>query len=145
MIPSTFTRSLLSDPRELEHILPDLSIFLGQHEVEGSVTYVVELCVEELLLNAMTHGYRGETNRPIALRLELHDSRNATLDVEDEGESFDPHSTPEPDFDGMLTGERIGGLGLHLVRSLATSVEYQRLENRNHVRVRIIPLPLAPG
>ncbi len=144
MIQTTFTRSLFSDPRELEHILPDLSTFLGQHEVEGSVTYVVELCVEELLLNAMTHGYHGATNGPIALRIELHDSRNATLDVEDEGESFDPRSVPEPDFDGMLTGDRIGGLGLHLVRSLATSVEYQRLDNRNHVRVKILPLPLPP-
>ena len=143
MIQTTFTRSLLSDPRELEHILPDLSAFLGEHDVEGSVTYVVELCVEELLLNAMTHGYRGATNRPIALRIELHDNRNATLDVEDEGESFDPRSAPEPDFDGMLTGERIGGLGLHLVRSLATSVEYQRLDNRNHVRVKVLPLPLT--
>ena len=139
---STFTRSLVSDPRELEHILPDLSAFLGQNEVEGSVTYVVELCVEELLLNAMTHGYHGATNRPIALRVELHDKGNATLDVEDEGESFDPRSAPEPDFEGMLLGDRIGGLGLHLVRKLANSVEYQRLENRNHVRVRILPLPL---
>jgi anti-sigma regulatory factor (Ser/Thr protein kinase) len=139
----TFTRSLRSDPRELEHILPDLANFLGQHEVEGSVTYVVELCVEELLLNAMTHGYHGATDRPIAMHLELHDSRNATLDVEDEGDPFDLRSAPEPDFDGMLDGDRIGGLGVHLVRSLANSVEYQRINNRNHVRIRILPLPLS--
>lgn len=145
MITRTFTRSLRSDPRELEHILPDLATFLEQHEVEGSVTYVVELCVEELLLNAMTHGYHGATNRLIDMRLELHDNRNATLDVEDEGEPFDPRTAPEPDFNDMLLGDRVGGLGVHLVRKLATAVEYQRLENRNHVRIRILPLPLSQG
>lgn len=145
MITRTFTRSLRSDPRELEHILPDLASFLEQHEVEVSVTYVVELCVEELLLNAMAHGYHGATNRPIDMRLELHDNRNATLDVEDEGEPFDPRTAPEPDFNDMLLGDRVGGLGVHLVRKLATAVEYQRLENRNHVRVRILPLPLSQG
>src|SRR3954467_1479517 len=130
MSPS-FTRILRSNPSELEHILPDLAAFLEQHEVEGSVTYVVELCVEELLLNAMTHGYHGDTSRPIQMRLELHDSRAATLDVEDEGEPFDPCTAPEPDFSEMLIGDRVGGLGVHLVRSLANSVEYQRLDNRN--------------
>ena len=145
MAHPTFTRSLRSDPRELEHILPDLAAFLALHHVEASVTYVVQLAVEELLLNVMKHGYHGDTGRAIAMKLDLPDARHATLDVEDDGDPFDPRTAPEPDFDGMLHGSRVGGLGVHLVRSLAASLDYRRVGNRNHLHVSIVPLPMPPS
>ncbi len=131
-----------SDPRELEQLLPDLASFLAEHRVEDTVTYVVELAVEELLLNVMNHAYKGDTTRAIEMDLQLVDANHATLEVEDDGEPFDPRTAPEPDFEGMLQGTRIGGLGVHLVRSLAASLDYRREGNRNHVRVRIQPIPL---
>ena len=61
--------------------------------------------------------------------------------MEDNAEPFDPRTAPEPDFDRMLVGEKAGGLGVHLVRSLSATLEYERLSDRNHVRVRVRPLP----
>jgi serine/threonine-protein kinase RsbW len=144
-LTATFTRTLRSDPRELEQLLPELAAFLALHHVEASVTYVVQLSVEELLLNVMKHGYHGETGHSVTMKLDLAGANEAMLEVEDEAEAFDPRATPEPDFDNMLRGGREGGLGVHLVRSLSASLDYQRSGNRNHVRVRIIPLPMPPA
>lgn len=145
MTSPTFTRLLRSDPRELEHVLPDLAAFLALHRVEDSVTYVIELAVEELLLNVMKHGYHGDTGRSVEMRLDLTGADDATLEVEDDGEPFDPRTAPEPDFENMLLGNREGGLGVHLVRSLSASLDYERVDNRNRVRVRIVPLPMPPS
>lgn len=143
MAPDTFTRSLHSDPHELERLLPDLATFLDRHGVEASVTYIVQLVVEELVLNVIKHGGKANTTRAIALRLQLNDSDHAVLEVEDDGAPFDPREAPEPVFEDLLKGRRNGGLGVHLVRSLAASLDYQRIGERNRVRVRILPLPAA--
>jgi serine/threonine-protein kinase RsbW len=144
-LTATFTRTLRSDPREFEQLLPELAAFLALHHVEASVTYVVQLAVEELILNVMKHGYHGETGHSVTMKLDLAGANEATLEVEDEAEAFDPRTTPEPDFDDMLRGDRVGGLGVHLVRSLSASLDYRRDSNRNHVRVRILPLPMPPA
>lgn len=140
----TFDREIRSDPLALDEMLPALARFLEQNAVEGSVVYVVQLAVEELLLNVMKHAYRGETGRPISLHIEA--SRNeAIIEVEDNAEPFDPRTSPEPDFDGMLLGDKAGGLGVHLVRSLSATLEYERRGDRNCVRVRVRPLPGQPA
>jgi hypothetical protein len=46
---------------------------------------------------------------------------------------------PEPDLDTPIDRRRNGGLGIHLVRSMAESLEYERIGDRNHVRIRIVP------
>jgi serine/threonine-protein kinase RsbW len=139
-----FTRQLHTDVGELETLLPDLARFLEENGVEASVTYIVQLAVEELVMNVIRHGSHGETNRNIALRIDLDDARHAMLEVVDDGDAFDPRAAAEPDFEGMLHGTRVGGLGVHLVKSLVASLDYQRVDNRNRVRLRILPLP-APG
>jgi len=142
--PVTFTRELHSDRHELEVLLPDLARFLEEHGVEGSVTYVVQLAVEELILNVIKHGGHEDARRSIAIKLDLNDSQHAMLEVQDDGEPFDPRVLPEPDFDDMLESTRIGGLGVHLIRSLADSIDYQRVDDRNRIRLRILPLPASP-
>jgi len=139
-----FNRQLHTDLRELETLLPDLAHFLEENGVEASVTYIVQLAVEELVLNVIKHGSHGQADRNISLSIDLNDARHAMLEVVDDGDAFDPRVVAEPDFEGMLQGKRVGGLGVHLVKSLVASLDYQRVDNRNRVSLRILPLP-APG
>lgn len=143
MSPETFTRNLHSNPAELERLMPDLARFLEHHGVETSVAYIVQLAVEELILNVIKHGGMPDAPREIAIRLHLNDAKHAVLEVEDDGAPFDLREAPAPDFDDILKGKRAGGLGVHLVRSLTSSLEYRRDGERNHVRVRILPLPVS--
>ena len=120
-------------------MLHELSVFLEENRVEDTVSYAVQLSVEELLLNIMKHGYRGDTQRLITMSLDVEPAE-AVIHIEDDGDPFDPSTAPGPDFDEILHGQKVGGLGIHLVRSLAASFDYARVGNRNQVRVRILPL-----
>ena len=120
-------------------MLLELSEFLAHHRVEDSVVYIVQLAIEELVLNVMKHAYHGETGRTISLELEVG-PREAVIVVEDDGGPFDPRVAPEPDFHAIARGDQSGGLGLHLVRSLAASFDYERVHDRNRVRILVRPI-----
>jgi len=65
------------------------------------------------------------------------DDGKVELQVEDDGRKFDPTSAPEVDTRVPLEERRVGGLGIHLVRSMATRVRYERTDGRNHVSISI--------
>lgn len=49
-----------------------------------------------------------------------------TLVIKDHGNPFDPTQHAEVDIDAELDERTIGGLGIHLVRTIMDTVEYQR-------------------
>ena len=53
------------------------------------------------------------------------------VDVEDDGQPFNPLAAPEADTTKPLEERTIGGLGIHLVRKLMDGLEYQRQEGKN--------------
>jgi anti-sigma regulatory factor (Ser/Thr protein kinase) len=56
--------------------------------------------------------------------------------IEDDGVEFNPTEHPIPDLDAPLEERKVGGLGIHLVRQIMTSVEYQRVAGKNVVTLR---------
>lgn len=63
------------------------------------------------------------------------------VDIEDGGRPFDPTVSSAPDTDAPLDSRPIGGLGIHLVKSLAASMDYRREQNRNHLRFTLRDMP----
>ena len=57
------------------------------------------------------------------------------IEFRDFGRPFDPLQAPPPDLDRPAGERPIGGLGIHLVRSLTDRVEYRRLGGANLLRV----------
>lgn len=89
----------------------------------------LDLCIVELVNNIVDYAYRGRAGE---IRLELTLGRGAAmLTVIDEGPAFDPLSVPPPAVPTSLDDARIGGYGIHLVRSSADACEYTRSEGRN--------------
>ena len=60
------------------------------------------------------------------------------LDLDD-GRAFDPLCAPEADLGVPLEERRVGGLGIHLLRKLASEIRYHREDGRNHLHVVIRP------
>jgi len=56
--------------------------------------------------------------------------------VSDDGAPFDPLSQPPPDIHAPAEDRKVGGLGIHLLRSLMDSVEYRRADGRNRLTFR---------
>jgi serine/threonine-protein kinase RsbW len=89
----------------------------------------LDLCIVELVTNIVSHGYRGQPGE-IRLDLELAPG-TAILTVTDAGPAFDPLSVPPPVVAASLEEAKLGGYGIHLVRSSANTCRYERRNGSN--------------
>jgi serine/threonine-protein kinase RsbW len=100
----------------------------GFGEAQGvppDLIFKVNLALDEIMTNIVLHAYDDPGDHDIRLELDL--AENAlTITVEDDGRPFDPLSVPPPDLELDAESRGIGGLGLHIVRSIMDGVEYHR-------------------
>ncbi|MBI4863438.1 MAG: ATP-binding protein [Candidatus Riflebacteria bacterium] len=111
-----------------------VTAFLDERAVSPETTGAVALAVEELLTNSIKYG--GKDGRVPHVRLDLAvTAQGVVLSLADDGLEFNPLEAPHPDLNCRLEDRPIGGLGLHLVRTLASSIGYQRKDGWNIVTV----------
>ena len=103
------------------------------HGIPEDALFVVNLSLDELVTNIVTHSQK-QPPPPQEIVLRLSTVQNEVrAEVEDEGCAFNPLSIPVPDVDAPLHERSPGGLGIHLVRSLMDSVDYERVGRRNRL------------
>jgi serine/threonine-protein kinase RsbW len=117
---------------EIRKVLDLVDAFGRNHSLPERVRHDMSVAVDEIVSNVIRHSYRDEASHVITVRLrlvpdELH------VEIVDDGAAFDPaaHDTSRPS--GSVTESPLGGLGLHLVKSLMDNVCYFRLGSDNHV------------
>jgi anti-sigma regulatory factor (Ser/Thr protein kinase) len=105
------------------------------HEIPGRTLYAVNLAVDELVTNAVLYGFDEGSTEEIVVQIEAQ-AKEVRAVVTDEGREFDPLSAPAPDLTAPLETRTVGGLGIHLVRSLMDDVQYARDGNKNLLTIR---------
>jgi serine/threonine-protein kinase RsbW len=75
------------------------------------------VAVGEICNNVIKHAYAGQAGQPIAIALNAFPDR-LVVDVEDEGEPYDPRGYQPPDLDAVPEN----GMGLFLVRRTVDEV-----------------------
>jgi serine/threonine-protein kinase RsbW len=101
------------------------------HEVPEEALFIVNLSLDEVVTNIVTHSPNSPPGaREILIRLSTRDGE-VSAEVEDDGGAFNPLNLPVPDIAASLHDRSPGGLGIHLVRSLMDHVDYCRIGRRN--------------
>ena len=59
-----------------------------------------------------------------------------TIDVSDDGIAFNPLDATPPNLDLPIMERPVGGLGIHIVRTVMDHVEYQRRDGHNVLTMR---------
>jgi anti-sigma regulatory factor (Ser/Thr protein kinase) len=91
-----------------------------------------DLCVTELVTNAIDHGYAD--GRPGTVRVRFWcQSGQITIRIDDDGAPFDPTSHVLPDLPRSLAEATTGGRGIRLVRHHADEIRYQRSAAMNQL------------
>ena len=112
-----------------------VAAFVNEQGIGADDAARILILLEELLTNLMKYGYpdRAEPGRA-EIVLALNGSQ---LEIEfiDDGCAFDPLTGPLPNLEEPLEERPVGGLGLHLLRSLADGVRYERRNNKNVIRL----------
>jgi anti-sigma regulatory factor (Ser/Thr protein kinase) len=99
--------------------------WLAGEGVAHPVVYRVRLVLEELLTNLVMHGRFPRGRAPARVALEVTEGE-VEVTIEDAAEPFDPRGAADPALPPSLDDDRLGGLGLALVRRMADIRAYGR-------------------
>ena len=98
----------------------------------------VNLVVEELFTNTVTHGHGGDCDRPVWITLEARKG-TVSLTYLDQAPAFNPLGiAPRPVLDGAIEQRKVGGLGVLLATELTAASEYAHLFGRNRLRMVLV-------
>lgn len=125
-----------NDLAELARVNDLATAFLQQRMVTPEIEYATNLALEEVLSNVIRHGYEDGARHEIELQLRVG-ADGVELSFVDDGRAFDPLSAPEVDIGAPLEERTMGGLGIHLLRSMVSELHYERSGGRNRLRLRI--------
>lgn len=81
------------------------------------------LAVDEACTNIIKHAYKLSPDNDIMIQVHLNNSE-LQIKIIDYGESFDPLLIPVPDIKEFYRTHKVGGLGLHLIRTLMDEVSF---------------------
>jgi serine/threonine-protein kinase RsbW len=94
------------------------------------------VAVEEAFVNICHYAYTGGKG---SVEISCTTSGDAfLLAIADSGSPFNVLSLPEPDTTLDATDRAVGGLGIHLIRTLCDSVSYRRENNRNILQMTFL-------
>ena len=122
--------TLINDQSEVERLSRLVDAFGEAQGVPPEILLNVNLALDEVITNIIRYAHGDGRQHPIDVRLAI-ESGVLTAQVEDDGRPFNPLDVPVPDLNASLDERPIGGLGIHLVRTMMTSVEYRRENGRN--------------
>lgn len=119
----------------LAYLQQEAESLLLEAGASEQVRFTVQLAVEEVVTNVIHYAF--DDRLPHRIRVELRITPQAIeLNVEDDGREFNPCAQPPVRIDLPMEQRPIGGLGIHLVRELASDVRYQRVQGRNRLEIR---------
>jgi anti-sigma regulatory factor (Ser/Thr protein kinase) len=103
----------------------------ARYAIPDDVRADMYVALEEITSNVVRHGTRA-SRIDIIFTVTVEALQ---IDISDDGDPFDPFSTPSPDVTRAIEERPLGGLGVFLVRQLTES-SYERRGKINHVRLR---------
>lgn len=124
-----------NDLAELAKLTADIDAFVEQHRLDAAIAQTFNLCLDELFTNIVSYGYEDAQPHEILLDLHVHPAE-VTAVLRDDARAFDPLTeAPVPDLEAALEDRKIGGLGVHFVKTLMTRVSYRREKGWNVIEM----------
>ena len=129
----TIERSFRRSFDSLEGIFAFSAEFFAAHGVDPGLLPTVDLILEELFTNMVKYSPGGEAFVRIAMA-PAPGGVEVTL-TDDDVERFDVTQAPDADINLPIEKRRPGGLGLHLIRRLVDSMQYEYSNDTRQSRI----------
>ena len=132
---STAETTIVNRLDELARVTGLVDQLAVAHRLSPDVVADMNVALDEILSNIITHAYADDGVHEIRIRLTVYDDV-LVAEVEDDGRPFDPVKASPPKPGASLRERSIGGLGIHFVKNLMTEVTYSRTRDRNHLLLK---------
>lgn len=134
MIHAAAARRLIIDSRleEIPRVTRWIDEQLGGAGLRDGLSFDIQVCLEEAIANIVLHAFKGTKGHPIVVSLAIG-AEEVSVQVRDSGPPFDPRSVAQAAPPSSPQDATIGGVGLRLIRGLAQSFDYVRLDDANQL------------
>ena len=122
--------TLPNDVQEIPRLADFVDTVCEAIGFDMGVTMQLNLALEEAVVNVMNYAYPAGTKGSVNIEAKATDECVKFI-ISDKGAPFDP--TAKEEVDTTLTAEErgIGGLGIHLIRQIMDSINYERIDGSN--------------
>ena len=102
---------------------------------DATLTMQMNLAIEEAVVNVINYAYPAGTHGVINIKAQANDER-LKFTIIDSGTPFDPSLKEDTDITLSADQRPIGGLGIHLVRQLMDTINYEYTDGQNVLSLR---------
>lgn len=134
-MPEQLHATLTNEHGEIQRFVEIAEEFCRRNNFSEKDINSVCLIFDELLTNTINYGYSDTSIHEINILIET-DSSYFSAELIDDGVPFNPLEQPEAETDKPVEEREIGGLGIHIVKKIADELSYERLADRNILRIR---------
>ena len=123
-------RTTIEELQKIEIAVDEIS---GAEGWQPDLEFKIRLVLDELCTNVVNYAHRDSLDHDMTVTIKSDDDE-VRVEIVDDGDPFNPlEDAPEPDTESALTDRKIGGLGIHFVKTLVDDARYWRDDNKNHV------------
>ena len=123
-----------NDVKQISRLEGFVNGIASRHGLSATDASAINLALEEAVTNVVLYAYpKGQRGR-IDLESKYVDG-HLEFALSDSGVEFDPTKAPDINVDASVEERPIGGLGIHLVRTIMDSVRYERKGGKNILRM----------
>jgi anti-sigma regulatory factor (Ser/Thr protein kinase) len=115
---------------EIDKIRILLEDYNNRNLFSDEILFKLNLVIEELFTNIVSYGFSDNNEHLIELITNIENNKFTAVLIDD-GIAFDPLQKEDPDLEVSLDERKIGGLGIHLMKSLMNEFYYERVDNKN--------------
>jgi serine/threonine-protein kinase RsbW len=138
MSPSARRLLLHRDLAELERLAVWIDGW-AMRDLSASLSFAVQVCLEEAVANIIMYSTTKDDRLEIVVEVERED-QILVARIDDNGSVFDPTQFQRPPVPASLAEANIGNVGIHLMRSFASGMHYERRDSRNRLTMRFVEL-----
>ncbi len=125
------TNEFLAAVSEIPNITAFAERIMIHWHLDRNTAYDVLLAIDEACTNLSTHA-KTASGEPIMIILKMRKCFGfLCIRIVDNSIYYDIENAPSPDIQKNLSGEKKGGFGIFLIKTLMDRVKYKRTNNGN--------------
>lgn len=111
--------------------LPEfVEVLAEEAQLDQEDKFNLNLALEEAVSNVVMYAYPKGTDGVVDIDASVN-GKLVSIVITDSGKAFDPTAKEEVDINARMDERPIGGLGIHLVRTIMDTVNYERKNEKN--------------
>lgn len=129
---------------EISRLCDEIKKFCEDNSVSDAKYHDIVLILDEMVTNVISYAYPDGGVHTFTLDIHKGDDHRIYMKLVDDGIPFDPLAQADADTNSSLEERQIGGLGIFIVKHLAETVEYFRLEDKNNLNIVVSMICRTP-